>query len=235
MLLKEMKWKEAEKYLNDVGTLLMPIGSMEGHGLHLPLETDAIIANEIAEKVGQELGFAVAPPVIYSIAALNRAGNVKLRDNIFENLFKDILASFSHFGCRRFFIILGHGGPDMKDALLRGAQEIQVKSRDGALQIGMFHIARVVSETCDIDVSRDRHAGEWETSLMLAFRPELVGDERIKDFSNKNEYCVTGDPTIATKEKGLDIANKIVEWICSRINKAQNEVGVYCNWNMDAK
>lgn len=75
-----LTWKDVEEYLRSGKDLIViPIGSLEGHGYHLPLNTDAIIAEETATRVAGKGGFVSVPAITYTIASLNRPGNVDLR------------------------------------------------------------------------------------------------------------------------------------------------------------
>ena len=230
MLLNEMNWGAVEAYLQDKAAILIPIGSMEGHGLHLPLDTDTIIAFEIAKRVSQIVRVAVVPPITYTISALNRAGNVRLQPRTLGTVFTEIVSSFMQFGCKKFFVVLGHGGPEMKGALVKAAEELYRQSGEEAIHVSIFHVSRVVSEVGGIDTTKDRHAGDWETSLMLVLRPELVGKRRVKEFSKPSRYGVFGDPTMATEEKGQRLAREVVDWISRQIEEKQSVPGLFYNW-----
>jgi len=169
---------------------------MEGHGYHLPLNTDAIIAEEIADRVACNGGFISLPPVTYTIASPTRPGNVEMSNQTFQSSVRDLANSFVRHGARRFVIVLGHGGPDMKNGLVAAASNMV--NENPTLHISMLHISRIVSRVSSIDTTRDRHAGEWETSFILYLKPEVVGERRVKDFSFPSKHGVVGDPTIAS-------------------------------------
>ena len=224
-----LTWKDVEEYLRSGEDLIViPIGSLEGHGYHLPLNTDAIIAEEMATRVARKGGFVSVPAITYTIASLNRPGNVELRPQTFEALVRDVVRSFAKFGLRRFIILLGHGGPDMKKGLTEVASDLL--SEQSVLHISILHISRIVARVSSIDTSKDRHAGEWETSLMLHFRSEVVGEKRVKDFSFPSKHGVIGDPTKATEEQGEELTTSIVDWIENWINKNSKMEGVHRNW-----
>lgn len=65
---------------------------------------------------------------------------------------------------------------------------------------------------------------------MLHFRPEVVGEKRVKDFSFPSKHGIVGDPTIATSEKGERLASRTVDWIIKWINEHSNKEGLYRNW-----
>lgn len=229
MFPKELTWKGVEGYLESRNDLiLMPIGSMEGHGYHLPLNTDAIIAEGIADRVACDGGFISLPPITYTIASLTRPGNVEMSSQTFQSSVSELVKSFASFGARRFVIVLGHGGPHMKNSLVAAASNLV--NEDPSLHISMLHISRIVSQVSSIDTTRDRHAGEWETSFMLYLKPEVVGERREKDFSFPSRHGVIGDPTIATKDKGRELTVKTAQWINDWIAQHTGGPGVHWNW-----
>jgi len=65
---------------------------------------------------------------------------------------------------------------------------------------------------------------------MLHFRSEVVGEERVKDFSFPSKHGVIGDPTKATEEQGEELTTRIVDWIENWINKNSKREGVHHNW-----
>jgi len=226
---EDLTWKYVEKYIESGKNLiLVPVGSLEGHGYHLPLDTDSVIAAEIAARVARKEGFISIPAVMYTIASLTRPGNVEIINQTFESLMKDILRSFVKFGVTRFVVVLGHGGPHMKNSLVKIAT--QLASEKSALHVSMLHVSRIIGEVSSIDTSRDRHAGEWETSLMLYLKPSVVGGKRVKDFSFPSKHGIIGDPTVATKEKGKELTNKTVKWIVNWIREMSESPGVFHNW-----
>ena len=226
---EDLTWEYVKRYIESGKNLiLVPVGSLEGHGYHLPLDTDSVVAAEIATSVACKEGFVSIPAVTYTIASLTRPGNVELISQTFEGLMKNILRSFAKFGVTRFVIVLGHGGPDMKNSLVKIATELA--SEKSELHIGMLHVSRIINEVSSIDTSRDRHAGEWETSLMLYLKPSVVGERRAKDFSFPSKHGIIGDPTIGTKEKGMELTNKTVKWIINWIRRMSGSPGVFHNW-----
>ena len=224
-----LTWKGVGDYVRSGKDLIVvPIGSLEGHGYHLPLNTDTIIAEEIACGVARAGQFVSLPAITYTIVSLARPGNVEVGRQTFKALVCDVVRSFVKFGIKRFIILLGHGGPEMKNSLEELASNLL--SEKPELHISMLHISRIIAEVSSIDTTKDRHAGEWETSLMLHFRPEIVGEKRVKDFTFPSKHGVIGDPTIASKEKGEQLAHKTVDWISNWIGERTSVNGVYYNW-----
>lgn len=92
----DLTWEYVEKYIQSGKNLiLVPVGSLEGHGYDLPLDTDSVMAAEIATRVARKEGSISIAAVTYTIASLTRPGNVELMNQTFENLVKDILEALS--------------------------------------------------------------------------------------------------------------------------------------------
>jgi creatinine amidohydrolase/Fe(II)-dependent formamide hydrolase-like protein len=175
--------------------ILLPVGSFEQHGPHLPFETDTIIATAVANAAAKRLGakVAAAVPVGVSPEHMEFPGTKTLTEKEFKARIKELASDGTVF-------INGHGG---NNRCLR--------------ELGVRHV-NLTTMFKPYD-----HAGEIETSLMLHVRPDLVlGDKitkhvfrwpdkggwRMKDYS---ETGVLGDPTAATAEKGKTYFSDLVD------------------------
>lgn len=112
MRLASATWPDAEKYLTQKQSLILPIGSTEQHGPTGLLGTDHITANAIALEVGRQLGIMVAPPLCYGMASHHMAfpGSVSIRPSIYQAVLAELLRGFYHHGFRDFHLVNGHGG-----------------------------------------------------------------------------------------------------------------------------
>jgi creatinine amidohydrolase/Fe(II)-dependent formamide hydrolase-like protein len=225
-VLGEMTWPQAKQRLREVDVALLPVGSVEQHGPHLPLGTDAFDADYLARRVAQGCSDPkplLLPLVSYGVSYHHEdfAGTITVSNETLSRLVYEIGMSAAKNGITKLIIINGHGG---NAATLNFAA--QMINRDA-------HIFTCVDtgETSDTDVEalaetpNDVHAGEIETSTSLAVRPHLVQmqaarrsvprfSSRYLDFSSKRSvdwYARTakisasgimGDPTKATREKG---------------------------------
>jgi creatinine amidohydrolase/Fe(II)-dependent formamide hydrolase-like protein len=224
--LGDLTWPEAGKYLETMDVALLPVGSIEQHGPHLPLDTDAFDAEYLALEVAKACSSPrplVFPLIPYGVSYHHRdfKGTVDVSPDSLASMVYDVGMSAARNGIAKLVIINGHGGND--PALNFAAQKI---NRDA-------HIFTCVDtgQTSDADIEaltethNDVHAGEIETSTSLAIRPDLVRMDKIRrfvprfssrylDFSSSrsvNWYArtvklsssgVLGDPTKATREKG---------------------------------
>jgi creatinine amidohydrolase/Fe(II)-dependent formamide hydrolase-like protein len=215
--------------LKGVDLALLPVGSIEQHGLHLPLDTDAFDADFLARQVATRCSTPkplVLPLIPYGVAYHHEdfAGTISVSPDILARLVHEVGMGVARQGISKLIIINGHGGnvPALKFAA-------QLINRD-------THIFTTVEtgETSDTDIAElvetqsDVHAGEIETSTALATRGHLVEMEsahsfvpdfssRYLDFSSKrsvewyahtvriSETGVMGDPKKATAEKGRAI------------------------------
>jgi creatinine amidohydrolase/Fe(II)-dependent formamide hydrolase-like protein len=225
-LLAELTWPEAERRLAEVDIALLPVGAIEQHGYHLPLDTDAFDADYICREVARrcpEPRPLVLPLIPYGVSYHHQdfPGTLSVGPDTLARFVYEVGMSAAHNGISKLVIVNGHGG---NMATLQYAA--QMINRDA-------HIFTCVDtgETSDADVAKlaetraDVHAGEIETSTSLATRPELVDVTRLEKFVPRfssqyldfsSEYGVEwyahtsrispsgvlGDPTKASVEKG---------------------------------
>jgi creatinine amidohydrolase/Fe(II)-dependent formamide hydrolase-like protein len=226
ILLGELTWRQAMKRFQQVDVALLPVGSIEQHGPHLPLDTDAFDADYLAKQVAATCSIPkplVTPLIPYGVSYAHDdfSGTISISPETMSKLVYEIGLSLAHHGITKLVIINGHGGN--APALHFAAQMI---NRDA-------HIFTCVDsgETSDADIEamshvpNDVHAGDIETSTSLAVRPELVrmelAEKYIPKFSSKyldftsrrgvgwyartakiTTSGVFGDPTQASRAKG---------------------------------
>jgi creatinine amidohydrolase len=172
--LHELRRPQVEDYLAGNDIVLLPIGSVEQHGRHLPLMTDAAQAIAVAEGVAARTGVLIAPPVWYGWSPFHLCypGSLTLRPETLSALVEDILNSLIHGGFARIVIISGH---TTMNYIPVDPVALRIRQNTGALvatvDVGLIakrEIAAVLKS------SYDGHAGEWETSFMLHKFPDFV-------------------------------------------------------------
>ena len=226
---QELNWPQAKNRFNEVDIALLPVGAIEQHGPHLPLDTDAFDAQYLAVHTAQACSDpkpCVLPLIPFGDSYHHEdfKGTVSISNDSLSSLVYDIGMSVAANGVRKLVIINGHGGNG--PALNYAAQKINRDAR--------IFVCVDTGETSDVDIDdiiktrNDVHAGEIETSTALAIRPHLVDMTVAKksiprfsshylDFTSKRGVSwyastrkisatgVLGDPTQASIEKGRRI------------------------------
>ncbi|HEY8139480.1 MAG TPA: creatininase family protein [Nitrososphaera sp.] len=210
---------------------LIPVGSLEQHGEHLPVSTDSLIAEHIAGLVGGQIGAFVLPVITYGVSFEHKPMfNVSVRNSTLSTLICDACASLAENQIREIIILNGHHGN--MGALQYIAQELHGKlPRD--VSVHTFHYWQVLGHEFD-------HAGEVETSLVLAIAPKLVKMSKAAPNSkllskSKAAYStitnapgsfpkitgngVWGDPRKASAEKGKKWIKEIVTKLSDAITE----------------
>src|SRR3954471_17455149 len=195
--------------------LVVPLGSVEQHGHHLPLATDTVVACAVAEAAGPELDDALlAPALAYGASGEHEGfpGTISLGTEALTGL----LVEYGRSACRwagRVLIVNGHGGN--LDALRAAGRVPRAPGPD---------VARFPCAVPD----GDAHAGRTETSLMLHVEPEGVRTDdaaagetspigtllprlRAEGVRAVSPNGVLGDPAGASPEEGADLLNGLVE------------------------
>jgi mycofactocin precursor peptide peptidase len=209
-------------------TLIVPVGSTEQHGPHLPLDTDTRIATAVAHAVAQRLAdgdaqrWVLAPAIGYGASGEHEgfAGTVSIGTSALRLLLVEFGRSAAQWASRLVFVN-GHGGN--VEALAAAAALLQYEGRD------------VSWCSCTV-ANADAHAGHTETSVLLHISPKDVWiDERLPGNSAPladlmpsmrrggvaavSEVGVLGDPTTATAEEGKRIFAEMVDGCLQRITR----------------
>lgn len=192
VVFREMSWQEIEQRVAECDIAIMPIGAMEEHGYHLPVGTDNYQIEEMcrraAEAVADEVGALVMPCLRYGSTTSTRCfpGTVNLSPPI---LIRYLLAQMeAHYrgGFRRFIIANGHGGNGYPRQV--GGEFVQRHADAEVFFTGTFGLGLWERVSADPNNVMVGHAGEIETSLMLALRGELVDMEKANDGELFGEF-----------------------------------------------
>lgn len=227
MLLGEITMDEFKRGLRKTKTMIIPYGTVEEHGKHLPLSTDTMIAEECLRRVVQKKRAFLAPPVHYGVCTSTRMhpGTITIRPETLRMLTFDIVREAYKKGIRNFLLISGHGGGLHMNALKEVAEELVEEIDD--LKIAVLSPWDICWEEISriAETENDSHAGEIETSLILALRPDLVKGRSKEEYPrfpkplvvrDKLKYWkggVWGDPGKASTEKGERVIDLVVERI----------------------
>lgn len=218
MYLDDLTTKEFTERLktNSKTFVILPIGAVEEHGDHLPLSTDSLQPEFIAERIATDLGGLIAPPIRYGIcnATRNFPGTISLSFNTFSTFIQEVLEELCRHGIKNLVVLSGHAGR-VHMAALRVATEAVVEKFDVKLMM-LSDYDIIYNLAGDKFPTWDGHAGSVETSRVMAIRPELVkGKGKLfkadypayRVLRNPEEYFpdgVMGDPTTASPEKGVE-------------------------------
>jgi creatinine amidohydrolase len=150
-----------------VTTAIVPFGSIEQQGGHLPLGADAMLADAVGREVAARLDAVLAPTVRVGLAEqhMHGAGTLTVSSATLTDLAFQIGESLARHGFRRIVLVSTHGG---NTAALKAAAERLNQT---------FDDVRACAPEGDIGPDPGSHSGEWLTSVMLAIRPDLVRAE----------------------------------------------------------
>jgi len=221
------------------GIAVLPIGSTEQHGPHLPIATDFIIAGSVAKGVAEKLGAYLLPalPISTCREHMGKKGSVWMNPDTFYNMVRDIVMSLKEQGFKKVVIILGHGGIFIANPAVR---ELNATNPDiKVIKVDLCQLNQSAEIASIIECKDNLHACEMETSLMLYLREDLVRKEKIvdcipgvpRDYLNygsifRYSKCgVWGKPSLASKEKGERILKVYVEKSIEYINDVSNIIG----------
>ncbi|OFV68211.1 creatininase family protein [Methanosarcinales archaeon] len=235
MQLSEMTWDEVESKLAETKSVILPCGSTEEHGYHLPLVTDALIAEELAKRVADQRTIFVAPAINYGVCRSTApfAGTLTLRFSTMSALVEDVATALYGHGFRNIIILPGHLGSAQVAAIEVAAQTLLRRFED--LSIAIVILPALLKDIEGVIEDReDKHAGEVETSMMLVLRPEFVRIDKLisehPDFPmgivsrNPRDYMksgVMGDATLASREKGKIIIERLIDGINKIIDQIE--------------
>ncbi|MGV9197568.1 MAG: creatininase family protein [Promethearchaeia archaeon] len=203
-------WKEfqamAEK---DNSIVLIPIGCIEEHGPHLPINTDGIIAEKMCEQVAKETEIILAPTVLFGVSRTTQGfpGTLEFRIETLRALVYDIVYSYSSQGIKNIVLFTWHGGTThatmLREACIDVLESIR-KEKGFPLRLSkqqfeqLPHIyllsgvrlfdGKLEESILSILETEPYHAAELETSLMLFLAPESVKKEKLKGLRETPEF-----------------------------------------------
>lgn len=231
MRLADSTWPEVAALDREHTLVVAPIAACEQHGRHLPTFTDSILVGAIAERAEQAVGERVLLlPVLWLGASGHHTpfgATVTLGELEHARLLVEIARSMLDDGFRRFFFLNGHGGNI--DTLHVALRELQSRY-PGRLLAGASYWEIAETEFAAIANGARKlmgHACEFETSMMLALRPELVRSSEIRDdhrrpdeslrgvflaedFSQRTTEGCVGSPSSASADSGRRLLHAAV-------------------------
>ena len=245
--LAEMTWQEVDAAVERTSTLLVPVGTTEQHGHHLPLGVDVFMPEAVGERVAERSPALLAPPIWYGVSPHHtfKPGTFTVSSETFRRYVTEVCASAGAWGIEHVVLLNGHylaQDPELEIVV----RELRTKHDIEAFHAPLVELfAEVADELRTGEVSF--HASEFETSIMLELLPELVHMARaervdppddslpLTDYDalgeNKVGWALTaermaeltdtgnvGDPTVATEAKGAALVDAAVSELRSLVD-----------------
>lgn len=224
----EMSWPEFEATLKDRDFVFLPIGAIEQHGPHLPMGTDTIIAEYICERLAQNTGGILLQSLSYTPSFSLRLypGTVYVSNQTMTATIVEIADALYQHGVKTIYAYVAHLGAST--ACQAAERELLIKDSAKLVRLVMPGYQQAIEKHC---VSKRWHktyvhAEEYETSAILAIRPDLVDmSKAVREYPEVdplfgpislpwNAFCksgVIGDATVATAKTGLNILEDIFQ------------------------
>ncbi len=232
MIVEEMTMSDFEAGLQQTRSAILPVGSVEEHGGHLPLGTDTIHVYELARRTASLRPVFVLPPLWYGLcrSTSQHPGTIGVTGLNLRAFVLDIVSSLHAQGIRNLILISGHAGGTHMAFLVDAGEEALSRFLD--IKIAVLSVLDLLKD-CPfhlIETRGDSHAGEVETALMLCLRSAHVkgiSPMELPSFPpfilsrNKRKFWpngVWGDPSKANVQKGEDILTYEAERLAALLN-----------------
>lgn len=231
--LENLTWMEAEEAFNRYEVVVIPLGARtKEHGPHLPLNNDWIMAEYLTERVASEVPVIIMPTLQYGYypSFTEYPGSVTLNLETFRDVVAEIC--LSDYGMKKFYVL------NTGISTLRGLEPAREELEKHGVALRYTDLLKV-DETLPPILGQEggTHADESETSMMLYIKPEIVDMAKaVKDYHPLDGRGLTrdpqnleagafsatgtyGDPTLATREKGMVIVEATVREIVKEIKE----------------
>jgi creatinine amidohydrolase len=224
MIIEELTMDEFAAGLERTRTVLVPFGSTEGHGAHLPLATDTLHATEVGRRLAARRPIFIAPAVPYGVcrSTADHPGTIGISTATLRSLAIDIVSDLHRQGLRNVILLTGHAGATHTATLIDAGEELLKRHADLRVAVLTEFMLAAREGRGIIETADDAHAGEIETSRLLHSHPHLVRGTGTREYPNfpagilvrdKRRFwrnAVWGDPTRATAEKGARLEEAVV-------------------------
>ena len=206
MRLANITWPQAEAYFKDHDTVIVPLGSTECHGTHMPLGTDTMIPDKILEVLEPKTDALIAPTMPYGNTDYLAVfpGTISLGPEVTYQVMFRILDGLRRHGARRFIVLNGHGGNN--SILDRLSVDMQKEGCILAQMNWWIMVWDLVPDWKGDSPWRGGHGGAEETAAVMAIDPDLIDYDAIGDLNLKSlseELPFSG--MSAVRFKGIDI------------------------------
>jgi creatinine amidohydrolase len=187
-----------EALLHQTQTVILPLGSLEEHGPHLPLGTDTFHAIEVARRVAELTPVVVAPPVFYGMCRSTREhpGTLSISGDTLRALLVDAGREFYRIGCHNIVFISGHAGGTHISAIIEAGERLLAELPE--VRIAVVNLLELLREVLGeqpglVQTKGDSHAGEVETAVMMAAYPDLIRGTAPEEWPTFPKYMLVRD------------------------------------------
>lgn len=242
--IKCMSSSEFDEKRKTCDTVIIPVGATEVYGPHLPMGSDILVAQAVAEKVAEKVNAMIGPSleVGESYSLSKYPGTLYLRPETWKAVVEDYMISLMKWGFKKFMFINGHAG----NVPIIG-QLCRPMERDLGIKVAQVDWWRFTQKhalgVCDTEGWMCHgHASECGTSVMLYLYPELVDMNKAEKvtpkegedyekygdfitytvFNETTESGTLGDATIATAEKGKAVVESCIDRIVKYMKEEFN-------------
>jgi len=226
--IKEMRPDEIGEAIRADSRLIIPVGTCEQHGRHLPLGADTMIVEHLSNDLSAEFGICVAPTLEYGVNVDTERGfpgNASLRKKTLHRMLNDLLDTWESTGVTEFILLTAHEHDPHQEAL---ATVITTLARVRVVDVFAIDFRDLLEAQAE-----PMHGDEVDTSLMLYLAPHLVRMDLAEDYMMSREELrryrrgwlkvpsgssgSIGRPTSATAAKGAAIYAHIRERVRSKV------------------
>ena len=241
MYLADEAWPDLETYFDSESLALVPLGSTEQHGPHLPEATDHLIAEALAREAADRTGYLCTPTINVGVSGHHRQfhGTMWVDPPAFRQYIESLTRNLTTHGIDRVIYVNAHGGN------VQHLREVGARLRQAevAYAIEWMWDESIPELVDDLFAQNGPHGGPKETALIQYLEPELVHDERLEDARDtgvpsveaagtvkhgsrtfydavdNSDNGVFGDQTDATAEKGAQL-----------FGAASDQLVALCEW-----
>lgn len=245
-LIERMSWPQVRSAIDAGYTrVILVVGAMEQHGPHMAIGTDTFIGYEMARRLSRRLGNTLVAPAItlgYSQGHLSHAGSVSISPETLKSIIAEVCASLAVHGFKEIFLLPSHGGNYRP--LAEVLPTLRAELTGVTITYPELDLDRRIAEQSKsyldrgLDPSRiGVHAGQGETSMMLAIHPDLVdmrkavegftGDASVRwreevppPMSTMSPTGILGDARNSTPELGEDLIEEKLNEFVEAVNSS---------------
>ncbi len=234
-VLTDMTWEEVQGALETVQMAIVPVGAHEQHGVHMVESCDAVLATEIAKKLGERMypHVLITPTINMGVSPhhLNFPGTISLQPETLLAILRDVVRSLKRHGITKFLLLNAHGGN-------QSTLSVASSSIGPEEEVDIYYAKTTASakETISEQITSTifGHSCEREVSEALYLAPDLVRTDKVTkgNFNERGRYMQLrpgkpiqgfyryeemtqngsiGDATKATRELGEQIVNEALE------------------------